>query len=60
MTYRFASIGVHIQNKAIMTHEHTYRQSHKLAEDSSPLRCWYAKDHLENDVLASRTYNSID
>lgn len=58
MTYQFASTGIHIQNKAIMTHE-TKGSTH-ITNHRRKQKILLPSDDSENDVLTSSTYNGID
>jgi len=58
MTYQFASTGIHIQNKAIMTHE--TKGSTPITNHRRKQKILLPSDDSENDVLTSSTYNGID
>lgn len=58
MTYQFASTGIHIQNKVIMTRK-TKGSTH-ITNHIRKQKILLPSDHFENDVLTSNTYNGID
>lgn len=58
MTYQFASTGIHIQNKAIMTHK--TKVSTCITNPITKQKILLPSDHFENGVLTSSTYNGID